>query len=178
MDVMLDLETLSTGPTAAIVQIGAVLFEPRSGGKILNDKGFRQSICEPVGDIDGATLRWWLAQPDADKLAWAMSPDGGGCLLAVALEAFRRWPGECGHGWDEGGCVWAKPSNFDLPILDHAHRICGLSVPWRHWETRCARTLFALVGAEPQVDRTGFQRHDALDDATVQAMQVQKALGK
>ena len=173
MDVMIDLETLGTGPTAAIIQIGAVLFEPKSGGKILNDRGFIASIKRPVGDIDGETLSWWLRQESAARMGNAIAE---GMDLPEALVHLDQWAGDCGHPWPSIPSVWSCPSNFDFPILDNAHRLCSLEVPWRHWNNHCARTLFKLRGCGPTVDRTGFTRHNALDDAIVQAMQVQKAL--
>ena len=54
MDVMLDLETLGTRPDAAIIQIGAVLFEPRSGGMVLNGKAFSMHVL--VQDGCGSTF--------------------------------------------------------------------------------------------------------------------------
>lgn len=178
MHVMLDLETMGTRPDAAIIQIGAVLFEPVSGGKVLNGKGFRQNVLlqDGSGTIDHSTVAWWLAEKSAAKMGRLM--DEYSVPLGEALAAFVAWPTEVHDlSWEAVGGVWAKPADFDLPILRSAFARIGFDVPWDRRCTRDARTLFALTGGEPDVDRTGFTAHDALDDAVGQALQVQKAMG-
>lgn len=176
MHIMLDLETLSTRPDAAIIQIGAVLFEPVSGGKILNDKPFRRFtlVQDGQGVIDNGTLAWWLQQPYAAQMGKAL--DTQGVLLADALIDFANWPMQaCGLSWDAIGGLWAKPSNFDIAVLHSAFARNGMSPPWDHRLPRCARTVFETTGGAPDIDWTGLIAHDAVDDAIGQAMQLQKA---
>lgn len=180
MDIMIDLETLSTSPTAQIIQIGAVIFEPVSGGKILADKGFNMFI-EPDGKytIDKDTIIWWLQQPNAKKMGEALEEHA--VSLWDALMLFEAWP-IASHqiSWDAIGHVWAKPASFDFPILEHAYRSNGhRSAPWAYNKTRDVRTVFDILngGSDPEIDTTGFTLHNALDDAIIQAMQLQKAFG-
>lgn len=186
MHVMIDLETLGVGPSARILQIGAVMFEPRSGGRILNGKMFNYYVeTTPRFDeatVDTSTFAWWLRQgPEArarmvDGLAGELQAKCG--TLVSGLVDFRDWPINAeGIGWDAIEGVWAKPATFDLTILTSAYDRAGWPPPWRHWTTRCARTMFDMIGGEPSIDTTGLVRHDAADDALVQAMQVQMALG-
>lgn len=174
MDLMIDIETFGRGPTAPLVQIGAVPFEPKSGGRLRNDKGMRITISEPVGDFDGSTLAFWLQQPAAKRLGEFMQPSNGGLSLIAALTVFED--GIRGHGlhWPDLR-VWACPAKFDLPILEHAFRLCGREAPWHHWNTMCAKALFTVVGGRPDVDKTGLIAHDGLDDALAHAVAVQKA---
>lgn len=175
MHIMIDLETLSVRPDAAIIQIGAVLFEPVHGGKILNDQPFNQyvAIQDGTGSIDHDTLVWWLRQPNAKTLADGLENANP---LATVLENFIEFPQQIpGLSWETIGGVWAKPSTFDLAVLSSAFSKFGEEPPWEHWKTRCAKTVFELVGGTPKVDETGLQSHDALDDAVKQAMQLQKA---
>ncbi|KFH18470.1 3'-5' exoribonuclease [Brucella abortus] len=174
---MLDLETLGTRPDAAIIQVGAVLFEPVSGGKLLNHVGFNHHVLiqDGSGSIDHGTVCFWLAEKSAKAMGEALGSKAQ--PLAQVLQEFVDWPQQAhGLGWDAIGGVWAKPSNFDLPILQSAFARFGMPAPWDHRATRCARTLFSITGT-PEIDWTGFVNHDALDDATGQAMQVQKAMG-
>lgn len=179
MHIMLDLETLSTRPDAAIIQIGAVLFEPVYGGKILNNKPFNKFtlLQDGQGTIDTSTFAWWLQQPHAPRVGKALEEQG--VILADALSDFIKWPQEAhGLGWDAIGGIWAKPSNFDIAILHSAFARHGVEPPWDHRSTRCSRTLFETTGGAPEIDWTGLVAHDAFDDALGQAMQLQKACGR
>lgn len=178
MHVMIDLETLSTRQDAAIIQVGAVLFEPVSGGKVLNNRGFNRYVLvqDGAGAIDHSTVAWWLQQPNARTMGKTL--EEAAQPLAIVLDDLVRFPQEARDlSWEAIGGVWAKPSNFDLGVLASAFARFGAAPPWEHWKTMCARTLFNLVGGQPQVDETGLTRHDALDDAVIQAMAVQKAMG-
>lgn len=172
---MIDLETMGTRPTSCIIQIGAVLFEPRSGGQLFNNSTFNRYIRvdDRYGTVDHDSIQFWMRENKFSNMAEKM---GTAIHLLDALHQFYHWPGDVYNITWENIEVWAKPSDFDLPILAHAFsQTSNLGVPWRHWNTRCARTLFHNLGL-PEVDRTGFTLHDAADDAVVQAMMVQKAL--
>ncbi len=177
MHVMIDVETLGTRTDAAIMQIGAVFFEPVSGGKILNgDKAFNRFITfqDGVGSIDHGTLCFWLQEKSAARLGENLQKNS--MTLAEALQEFMQWPKTIDMTWENIQGVWAKPANFDLSIITSAFAKFGMQPPWDHRKTRCARTLFEITGGEPEIDWTGFVHHDALDDAVGQAMQVQKAI--
>jgi len=174
---MIDLETLGTRPDAAIIQIGAVLFEPVSGGKVLNDKGFNRHVLiqDGTGTIDHSTVAWWMQEKSVNKMGEALATKAIG--LGAALEDLVAWPVKVGvSSWEVIEGVWANPVDFDLPILRSAFAKFSASPPWDRHASRDARTLFQLVGGRPDVDMTGFTYHDALDDAVVQAMAVQKAM--
>jgi len=178
MHVMIDIETLSTRPDACMIQLGAVLFEPVSGGKILNGKGFNRHILvqDGSGVIDHSTLCFWLTEKSAGKMGKELSEKAD--PLAEVLRDFVSWPFLAHQlNWEAIGGVWAMPSDFDLPIIKSAFARLGADVPWDRRKTRDARTLFDLVGGKPEIDWTGMIPHDALDDAVGQAQQVQIAMG-
>lgn len=61
---MLDLETMGSAPTGAIVQIGAVAFTEVA---VFEDGAFRRSVdlgsSMGIGmTVDGSTVDWWLDQ--------------------------------------------------------------------------------------------------------------------
>jgi exodeoxyribonuclease VIII len=174
---MLDLETLGTRPDACIIQIGAVLFEPKSGGKILNGQGFNQHVLvqDGSGSIDNGAVAFWFQEKSVAAMGKAMSERA--IALADALKRFVEWPAEHGYDWAAIEGVWAMPTDFDIAILRSAFARLGADGPWDRRATRDARTLFYLAGGKPDIDWTGFVEHDALDDAVGQAMQVQKAMG-
>lgn len=171
MDVMIDLETLGTRPDAAIIQIGAVQFEPRSGGKVLNGSGFKRYVAvqDGAGSIDHSTIAWWLQEKSAAKMGKALETQA--LPLLVALQELDAWV-----NWADVGGVWSNGAAFDQPVLASAYGKLGRNTPWHYRASRCVRTLFALAGGAPSIDWTGMTPHDALDDAIGQAMQVQKAM--
>lgn len=178
MHVMLDLETLGTQTNACILQIGAVLFEPVSGGKVLNGKGFNlfTKPNQSYGTVSPSTLAWWLQQSNAKTLGKAL--DNNAVELPDALVAFRDWPFQAhGLSWSAITGIWSNGANFDQPILQSAFETLGITTPWNFRASRCCRTLFNLVGGAPQIDWAGLQTHDAFDDCIGQVMQVQKAMG-
>ena len=164
MHCMLDLETLSAQPTAAITAIGAVKFDPRDR-TVITDRFYcavdPQSSQQLGGHVDARTVQWWLQQSDAAR-AHLNDPDA--IDLASALVGFLEWYGS------DGLPTWGNGATFDLPILEHALTRCGFEVPWKFWQQRCFRT-FAAIDASRRVKPE--VAHHALSDAVAQAQTVQ-----
>lgn len=182
-DVMVDLETLSTAPTAAILSIGAVAFELTGDGPIrrISPSGVelesrRYEFYANVmldsrnSKVDDGTLRWWLGQSEAAR-ARLSTPEP--LWPSVAIADFENWLERLGVG-DEFR-IWGHGANFDIPILEHAF---GRRVPWRYNAARDTRTLFHIAGA-PWDDwfkeMAHGEEHDALADAHLQVRMVQRA---
>mgnify|MGYP001599409439 CR=1 FL=1 len=183
--IMIDLETMSTTPNAAIVQIGAVLFDPLGppipipNGGLSDYPGYFWNVdlgsCQKVGlGIDGDTVRWWLEQPKEAQQA-LLDPDP--ISLATALTALSHvvwWPDGSEVGWDD--CrMWSHGSTFDCVILDQAYRAVGKRTPWHFRNVRDTRTLFELADPDQKIPwEDGGIKHHALWDAWRQAIKVQK----
>jgi hypothetical protein len=154
--VMVDIETLSTQPDAAVFSIGAVRFSP---GEVSADTFYESIDLESNFAVDrhveGETLEWWLNQPEA-----AREEITGGIVLPQALKKFSAWYGDA----DE---VWACPPAFDCVILEGAFDAVYLPAPWEHGDRRDLRTLGKLPQAV-ESGETGTEHH-ALDDAVNQA---------
>lgn len=157
-DAMVDLETMGNGPTAAIIAVGAVQFDPVAG--VLGDEFYAvvdlaSSVAAGLR-IEPATVLWWLGQSDEARAAVAMP----GRLLADVLRDFAEW-------LPAGARVWGNGAGFDNVVLASAYRALGMPVPWHYRDDRCYRTLCAL---NPDV---GYARsgtaHNALHDARSQA---------
>jgi hypothetical protein len=168
-DVMIDLETLSTRPNAAIISIGAVLF---------NDDGLGQTFYVPVsGDgqsdlgfhVDYKTLEWWTRQTAEARAAAFHDPNA--VSIANAMLTFRTWllDHEVGRSVRR---AWSHGSGFDLPIVDHAFRVCGLLNPIKYADHRDTRTIYELAGIDINGLRDPATHHNALADAEVQARGV------
>lgn len=167
MDVMLDLETLSTLPNAVILSIGAVKFDPFTN-RIDVDEGMDLRIDvdgqTAIGrDIQEDTINWWGKQPPEVQEA-AMSEEG-----RVGLEDFTRQLNKFMVGADS---IWCQGPVFDIVILEDLYRQLGKPIPWNFWQIADSRTLFKVHGDPRDKNRKGA--HNALMDCVYQAMGVQE----
>jgi len=160
--IMLDLETMGTGPTAAIVAIGAVSFEPGVlGGTYYCTVDLRSSV-KHGGVIDPDTVLWWLAQSEEAR---GYITEGTLVSLPEALDTFSRWLKVMVPDGD--AFVWGSGAAFDNVVLAAAYRSCGVELPWSYKRDRCYRTLRYL---HPDIKANPYgTEHNALDDAVYQA---------
>ena len=170
---MIDIETLGNKVDAAILSIGACVFDIETGeiGETYYKRvGLKDVIetqtCKDGGrKIDHSTLKWWL---DQDAGARAEAFDGEGYLY-FALDDFENWFGD-----KEDYKVWGNGATFDISILEHAIEDNGGDIPWKFWNIRDVRTVVDL--AHGKVERNDFKfegvAHHALDDAKHQAKYV------
>lgn len=181
MHLMIDLETLSTSPQAAILSIGAVLFDPMGSyipappGEGPSDRRLSLNVdidsCIRAGlKIDGDTLRWWFNQGSEARKALITDP----VQIEIALNELKAF-----YLVYHPERVWAT-EDFDLPILANAYReVLHQSTPWKFFHDRGLRTLKeiaypALNGKMPPAKApAGFVAHSAVWDAYVQALDVQ-----
>lgn len=164
--VMLDLETMGTGPNAAIVAIGAVALDLRADtlGPTFYATVDLGSSMQLGGVVDADTVYWWLRQGDEARAAIA----DGDVHISQALVDLRTWMNTY---TDNTHLVWGNGADFDNVILASAYRRCGISQPWRTYANRCYRTLKNLH-RDITVEREGTHHH-ALADACHQARHLQ-----
>ena len=172
MDIMVDLETLSSAPDAAIVAIGAVTFN--DGGTPAKDF-IRQTFSVTIdarsaqrmgGMIDGDTVSWWFRQPEPARLALlhAAMP------LTGALLDFHNWV----RRQSEAPRIWGTGASFDNVVLRQTFERAHLDAPWEFRADRCYRTLKAL---RPDIPFEPYgTHHNALDDAFAQATHAERIL--
>lgn len=188
---MVDIETFDTKPTAAVLAIGAVLFDPRGHDTL--ESMLERSILVRVavadamkhGTVDGGTIAWWFSQEDE---AIKQLVAGEEVSLKQALLRFRQF---CivrgipkvskeffpGHIDLPQACkIWAKSPDFDCKILEHAGKRVDEWMPLGYHEWRCVRTVQDLAWPDPD-DAPNFEgvAHDARIDAANQALLVQAA---
>lgn len=169
MHAMIDLETMGTGPKAAICSIGVVLFDPLADGDGLVPEGRgewyrRVSLADAMaqgGRADAATILWWLQQSDAARAELGGRTES----LLESLSSLAYWLRE--RGAEE---VWSNGADFDLVILAGAYHRAAIARPWSYRQQRCFRTLRALRGdVAATVTGDDTARHHALHDARWQA---------
>lgn len=180
MHAMLDLETLGLTVGKAITEIGAVKFSYGIDG-VVYDKDYFSAACrldEHNMDFDPSTISWWMCQENNERVAAAIEH---GIPLQDALIQFKEWC-ELHHITH----VWAKPSSFDIAMIENAFSRCGIKPSWHYRNVRDTRTLFSLWaqltggqdGDEPYIDWNdlGLTPHVAYHDAIGQAIQATMAI--
>ena len=166
--VMIDLETMSTFPEAAIASIGAVKFDIASGE--IDPNTFYQTISLADGKRLGRhfskdTIAWWKTQ-DPAVLA-ELKRDN--VSLEEGLKKFVAWFGNYSRP------VWGCGASFDNVIMESSFRKVGIDVPWKYYHNRCYRTLKEIIRV-PESKRENVHHH-ALDDAMHQTKHLLKILG-
>jgi 3'-5' exoribonuclease Rv2179c-like domain len=161
--IMVDLETLSTAPSAVILSIGAVKMDLEN--LTLGPEFY--ALVDPVdqpGTIDAATVLWWLeASAEARAALKALTP----VYLPIALINFSGFVSPV-HA-PEDVAVWGNGAAFDNVILRDAYRRCRQREPWTYRGDYCYRTMFRNFGADLPAGSASGVRHNALDDARLQA---------
>ena len=164
---MIDLETLDTIPSATILTIGAVKFDPY-GDEINNPtcESFYVRVdidsCDALGcTVSDSTVEWWSKQ---SKEAQFEAFEG---VNRVSIQ-------EAMHQLYKFACsttyVWSHGSAFDVVMCEHLFRKVNRAIPWQYYNVRDTRTLFDL-GITP--DMPEVTAHDALADALNQTIAVQ-----
>ena len=166
MHLMCDIETLSTQPNAAILSIGACVFDRDGVGKT-----FYRVISEDTitGHIDPKTVLWWFKQSDAARGEFTK---GHGRPHTEVLSDFAAF---CAT--ESGGKElhpWSNGAGFDIVILESAYAAANMRTPWKYNGPLDVRTI--MWEACARVNKAEGIEHHALDDAINQAKAVLKAL--
>lgn len=174
IDLMVDLETLSTRANSAIISIGATFFNPITGelGQAFYREISIDSNLEYGRHISGSTLSWWMKQSEHAKRVFDDTIQKE--TLKGALVSFNKF---MKHNQNpEQIRLWSNSPNFDEVMLNTA--CLDTKTPWilNFWNTRCVRTVKGMCPPEAfqtwtkNNPREGY--HNAKDDAIYQAMYV------
>lgn len=172
-DIMLDIETLDNRPTAVVVSIGAVFFDPYT--KAMGNTFY----AEMAGDIDtqiaagrtvcGPTIRWWMQQ-SADARDVFSGSGASHLTTPEALVHFARFVESAQHLPSLN--IWGNGAAFDNTILASLYDSMCIKRPWSYRNDRCYRTVAGLgYGPRPKKSKTP---HNALSDAVSQAVHLQE----
>lgn len=164
--VMIDLESMGRPPYGAIVAIGAAMFNLETGemGPTFYRTVHLSNAMSWGMQVDGATVLFWLRQPDAARNAIAYN----GIALDQALEEFKTWLLSFQRLPDI--YPYGNGSSFDLSILSNAYELCDIERPWIFANERCFRTIRNqyqhVVPYDPET-KPGVA-HNAVDDSVFQ----------
>ena len=163
-DVMIDIETLGTRTTSAIIQIGACYFD-RETGEI--GDGFTDNI-HPDTDLfttDYSTLTWWMEQTREAQISVTDIPIG----TEMAVGRLKEFLVDATYLWSH--------ATFDVPILLNTFDVVGEKFPIHYTKMRDIRTLMDLANHRGTAKREGTH-HNALDDCIYQVGYCVEALNK
>lgn len=179
--IMLDLETLDTGPDACIVSIGACVIGKRSKSayfyRVIDIEKTSPSL---RGTYSAESIVWWMKKSEEAR---AVFSEENKVELWRAIEDFLGWIAELKLKAGKGSevCLWGNAAAFDNVILRsaaerHGHGDKAFPV---HWNDRCYRTVVNLA---THIERKQLgTHHNALDDAISQSkhlIRVLRHLGK
>lgn len=175
MDLMLDLETLDTAPTAVVLSLGAVPFDPY--GHVMGPPfyveftNFLEQQTAVGRTISPSTVIWWMGQDaKARQVFQSKESSPERCSPLWGLHAFADFLKA-----NPIQNVWAKDPDFDVVILRSLYQTNApdLVFPFKYSAGRSVRTIeampFARLRDKPPV------AHNALEDAVAQAKAVQEA---
>lgn len=163
---MIDLETLGTDPSAPIVAIGAVFFDPKTGelGKEFSATISFESACEKRTP-SASTIKWWLGQSDDARKKVVR----GNADMFEALNHFVQFVGS------RPVKPWGNGATFDISMLEDCFKCYGMTVPWKYHNIRDVRTVVDIaetVGLTKDMIPFEGTPHVALDDAKHQAQYI------
>lgn len=172
MEIMIDLETLDTKPSAVVLSIGVVGFS--LDGEIafrrlytLNEESVQQQL-NRGRTVSASTLRWWFDDSRLDARR-ALNTQYVIQVYSALSEVSRLVT-------EHDAAVWGNGAAFDLSILRSLYESFHQNVPWSHRDERCYRTLRAMYkGFAPDqyaAEEAQYVSHIADEDALAQAKMV------
>lgn len=151
-ELMFDLETLDTLPSAVVLSVGAVVWKNiHHESSVLNEHQPGTLEWEPVDrfyrilniqeqldkkrTVSQSTLLWWLQQ-DKTALQEAFSPVRQ--PVNSVLTSLNDW---VTGGQYDISAFWASPATFDFPIWEDLAMTFSSHVPWTYRQKYDVRTV-------------------------------------
>ncbi len=149
--VMIDLETLSTFPNAAMIAVGVVIRDGQSTHAQARSWFIDRN--RVIGHEDPATIEWWNAQdPRVRDQVFGGKQEPREVLQE--LNGFLQSNGISPDRTEDVRC-YASPAMFDFPILRHQYQQLGIIPAWSWRTERCLSTMMEEIK-----DHFGIQIHD------------------
>ena len=165
-NMMIDLETLDTRPSAVVFQVGVLVFKDVLGGDIrgniiLEKKIFHLDLLDQImagRTIDPDTVQWWRSQ---NSDSWHRHPDE----ITKTGHMFQEINRLCDE--HEVDSLWANSPSFDCVLMRSLRE--SLKIEWqfpsfrKDMDLRTLKKLFQMKGR--RMGSSGKQTtHNALSD--------------
>ena len=167
----IDIETLGISPDTVVLTIGGIKFDPMADDELHSEFYYRLDVDEQIDmgrTVDEKTLEWWETQSEEVKAEALDTNDR--IPVEETLKALNKWL----VGVDK---IWCQGPVFDIGILENLYKQIGLHHNWQFYIIRDSRTLFGLMDKDPRKE-IDFAAHNALADAIVQSLCIQKVYKK
>lgn len=165
---MIDLETLGLGHDAAVIQIGAALFD--SDGV---HESFEATIefesAAKYGRIDANTVEWWLRQSKQAQDS-IVEPEKDPVRTTEALCQFSNF-----ILIHQPETFWSH-ATFDFPKLQYLQEQTGIKLVMNYRSLRDLRTAEHIYPEIEWADREDYVHHNAKSDAIYQAEHLVKMM--
>lgn len=179
---VVDIETASRKPSAAILSVGCVVVDVLQGVEVARFYSRCDMDSQLGRDQDMDTLDWWdnvrKDHPEAYDEAFCIEIERSPLdMVLTGLDCFLA----C-HFGDDKRQVMGNGPEFDNVILAHAYEQLGLKQPWHYGGNQSLRTVVLmgrlLLGIDPKYDLE-FEgvRHHALYDALHEARYLLAVFG-
>jgi hypothetical protein len=203
MDIMIDIETLSTNSNALILCIGAIKFNTKGDISQTNIEELEKFYClidiedskKYSLDIAEKCIEWWNKQPQKEEIfkGYRFTQDGslqsigdGECTstrgsesrlsLKECLLKFNKWI-IFGNNSVNDIHIWSNGVAFDIPILENAYKKTCIEIPWKYWNVRDSRTIVKTLNVYPPNIYKNMA-HNPIYDCYRQIITLQKAFKK
>jgi hypothetical protein len=163
----IDLETIDVIPSATVLSLGAVKFNPFSADEPHSELYLKIQIDDQDRlnrTTSDSTIEWWSRQDP--KIMEEAFDQTNAVTVEEALRQLNKWV----VGVDE---LWGQGYGFDMTMLEDMYRSIGKPVPWNFWQVSDSRTITKRMPRDPRKDMQ-TDLHNALADAYYQAKSVQK----
>lgn len=159
-NIMLDIETVSSNCTSAVIQISMVKFDWKTGSTGVAMK-MNLNLDEQLQrglNVNADTIAWWTkTNPEMFNKILTNYP----VSVEQALNAIQEFV-----SFDD--YVWCH-ATFDAPIIANLFKVYGKKIPWKYTKVRDIRTLVDLAGLDlSQYDWNKEKTHDSMDDCVFQ----------
>ena len=126
--IMIDLETMGNKSYSAIVSIGAVKFDIKTGetGETFYRNINLQSSLDAGLQIDVDTVLWWMNQNEEARKKLTEST----VVLQQALEDFSKFSSKEYE-------IWGNSARFDIGLLQNAYNKLNMPICWDFRKERC-----------------------------------------
>jgi hypothetical protein len=172
-NIMIDIETLDTAPTAVILQIGMTVFDDAFEAQASYEYSLSVRYqAERRRTISPDTLQWWLEQPQEaqDKVLKAAFHPTAGSGMAFFCDLRDLM--------DNSTRLWSQGS-FDFILLENLYHTINddqsKPLPWLYYQICDSRTIMhfaAMQGIDAKAVRDEIRKdytaHTAMDDCLIQ----------
>lgn len=160
-DLMIDFETLGTGPNTIVISVGAQFFDLNTGeygptfymAFDIEDQMKKGRVFTP------STLKWWMSQSNGAKKVFHEQAKP----TKQILETFAAWcKSNCGKKYLK---PWGNGATFDISIMESLFSDFELECPWLYYNVMDMRTFRRFIANDAKVPKEEGVNHHALDDA-------------